>query len=194
MPLPKIAGIKTCESYNLQYDTNYICVMPTNLYGPNDNYDLEKSHVLPALIRKMHLGKCLETDNWSDIFNDIDKRPIENVNGKASEKEILQILNKYGILKENNKVSVMLWGTGAPRREFLYSDDMADACIYLMEKVDFKNLSKSKPVINTHINIGTGKDLTIKELAFKVKEIIGFSGEIKWDASKPDGTPQNYSM
>lgn len=188
--IAKIAGIKMCEAFNIQYGTNYIPVMPTNLYGPNDNFDLEKSHVLPALIRRMHLCRCLETENWPAIRKDLDKRPIEGISGKASEKELLNILSKNGVVMENEKVSVTLWGTGTPRREFLYSDDMADACVFIMENVDFVDLSKSKPVINTHINIGTGKDLTIKELSFLVKDITGFSGEIKWDSTKPDGTYQ----
>ncbi len=203
--IAKIAGIKMCESYNIQYGTNFISVMPTNLYGPNDNYDLEKSHVLPALIRKMHLGKCLIEDNWEAIRYDFNKRPVEGVDGKATEIEIGEKLEKYGIFRHANTgspVTVRLWGTGAPRREFLHSDDMADACVYLMENVDFKDIVKDKfadkitsrdpkiEIRNTHINIGTGKDLTIKELAYLVKEIVGFDGLIEWDTSKPDGTFQ----
>ena len=198
--IAKIAGIKLSESYNLQYNTNFISVMPTNLYGPNDNYDLEKSHVLPALIRKMHLGKCLQNNDWQSIKYDFGKRPVEGVDGKAGEKNISDKLKKYGILSDGNTVFVNLWGTGTPKREFLHSDDMADACVYLMENIDFKDLVEQrrkiagdialKEIRNTHINIGTGKDLSIKELAEKVKSIVGFEGELVWDTTKPDGTMQ----
>jgi GDP-L-fucose synthase len=203
--IAKIAGIKMCESYNIQYGTNYISVMPTNLFGSNDNYDLEKSHVLPAVIRKMHLAKCLIENNWDAIRKDFNKNPVEGVDGKSTQIEIGEKLEKYGIFRHNSSdtpVTVKLWGSGGPRREFLYSDDMADACVYVMENVDFKDLVKDKfsdkitsresriEIRNTHINIGTGKDLTIKELAMLVKEIIGFDGFIEWDTSKPDGTFQ----
>ncbi len=198
--IAKIAGIKLCESYNLQYNTNFISVMPTNLYGPNDNYDLEKSHVLPALIRKMHLGKCLMNNDWPAIRKDFSRKPVEGVNGDASETEIIGKLNKYGISAEGKNVRVTLWGTGSPKREFLHSDDMADACVYIMEHIDFKDLVENRKkdlgeeaareIRNTHINIGTGKDLTIKELAEKVKKIVGFEGQLIWDSTKPDGTPR----
>jgi len=190
--IAKIAGIKMCESYNLQYGTNFIAVMPTNLYGPNDNYDLEKSHVLPALIRKMHLGHCLENSNWEAIVTDLNARPVEGVSGKDSREAILTILNKYGITVDaNSKVSINLWGTGSPYREFLHSDDMADACIYLMESIDFKDVvggSGEKEIRNTHINIGVGVDQTIKDLALLIKGITGFGGDLNWDSTKPDGT------
>lgn len=198
--IAKIAGIKVCESYNLQYGTNFISVMPTNLYGHNDNYDLEKSHVLPALIRKMHFGKCLMERNWEAIKQDLNKRPVEGIDGKATEKDILDILARYGVQKHEDTIQVTLWGTGSPYREFLNSDDMADACVYIMENIDFKDLVENRiknkvpdaetEIRNTHINIGTGKDLTIKELAHKVKDIVGFKGELFWDTSKPDGTPR----
>jgi len=198
--IAKIAGIKLCESYNLQYKTNFISVMPTNLFGPNDNYDLEKSHVLPALIRKMHLGKCLMKNNWDALKKDFNKKPVEGIDGNAGEKSMLEKINKYGIKAQNGKVSVALWGTGSPKREFLHSDDMADACVFVMEHVDFSDLVENrekfvtaeiaKEVRNTHINIGTGRDLTIKELAEKVKAIVGFEGELVWDTTKPDGTMQ----
>jgi len=195
--IAKIAGIKMCESYNLQYGTNYISVMPTNLYGPNDNFDLEKSHVLPALIRKIHLGKALEKGNWEIIRKDLNKLPIEGVYGNASKEEILKILEKYGIKKFNIqnsifKINIEIWGSGKPMREFLWSEDMADACVYLMEKIDFKDVvntnSSSKEVRNTHINIGTGKDISIKDLAYLIKEIVGFKGEFCFNTQKPDGT------
>jgi GDP-L-fucose synthase len=156
--------------------------------------------VLPALIRKMHLGKCLMTNDWEGIRKDVGKKPIEGVDGNAKEEAILEKLNKYGIFKKGNGVSVTLWGTGSPLREFLHSDDMADACVFLMENVDFKDLVENrkkaigaeaaKEIRNTHINIGRGTDLTIKHLAEKVKHIVGFEGELIWDASKPDGTMQ----
>ncbi len=131
----KIAGIKTCQSYNRQYGTNYISVMPTNLYGPGDNYDLQNSHVLPALIRKFHAAH-------------IENRPY-----------------------------VEIWGTGAPKREFLHVDDLADACLFLMQKYNDNGI----------VNIGTGEDLSIKELALLVKDIVGYKGELRFDTSKPDG-------
>jgi GDP-L-fucose synthase len=188
----KITGIKMCESFNIQYHTNFLSVMPTNLYGPNDNYNLETSHVLPALIRKMHLGKCLEKSDWISIRKDLKKYPIEGVNETFSESEILNKLSKYGIQiskATGNQVTITLWGTGSPYREFLYVDDLADACVYLMENVDFADLISARgPVLNTHINIGTGKDLTIKDLAGLIKGVVGFMGELKWDDSKPDGT------
>jgi GDP-L-fucose synthase len=146
--IAKIAGIKMCESYNIQYGTNFISVMPTNLYGKNDNFNLETSHVLPALLRKIHEAKI------------------------------------------NNTSEVEIWGSGKPRREFMYSDDMADACIFLMENRDFKdtyNLDEDK-IINTHINIGTGVDISIKELAFLIKNIVGYKGKLYFNTSKPDGT------
>ncbi|NPA51695.1 MAG: GDP-L-fucose synthase [Aquificae bacterium] len=221
--IAKIAGIKMCESYNLQYGTNFISVMPTNLYGYYDNFDLEKSHVLPALIRKMHLGKALENDDWEEIKRDLKgtKVVIGNlslvIGENSSKEELLKVLNYFGIKYTNNqstnnqltnnkstKVSVEIWGSGKPRREFLWSDDMADACVYLMEKIDFvdivkqmyPNIDKDKlrlsypnlEIRNTHINIGTGEDISIKELAYLIKDIIGFKGDLTFDTSKPDGT------
>lgn len=220
--IAKIAGIKMCESYNLQYGTNFISVMPTNLYGPNDNFNLETSHVLPALIRKIHLGKCLEEENWEGIRKDLNKRPIEGVNGvkkvdggnggKGENERILTILQKYGITLSASplhlhpltssplqKVSVNIWGTGAPLREFLWSEEMADASVFCMENVNFDDLVRensssirgirnSNEIRNTHINIGTGKEVSIKELACLIKDKVGFKGEIVFDTSKPDGT------
>lgn len=183
--IAKIAGIKLCESFNIQYGTNFMSVMPTNLYGPNDNFDLEKSHVLPAMIRKIYLSKCLMENNWQAIKMDLDKRPVEGNSGSNSNEEITSVLNKYGIFADH----VELWGTGKPMREFLWSEDMADACVFVMENVDFKDVSKGMNEIrNTHINIGTGKDLTIKDLSVLIAETIGYSGNILFDAAKPDGT------
>lgn len=223
--IAKIAGIKMCESYNLQYNTNFISVMPTNLYGPNDNFDLEKSHVLPALIRKIHLGKCLEVNDWDAIKEDLNKNPIENINGNNSNEQIIEKLNKYGVSviasetkQSKSNIQIEIWGTGKPRREFLYSEDMADACVFLLENRDFSDvIASDSPVIaseakqstpqsnchceersdvaiqnqeikNTHINIGTGKDISIKELAELIKNIIGFKGELYFNTDKPDGT------
>lgn len=183
--IAKIAGIKMCESYNLQYGTNYIAVMPTNLYGPNDNFNLETSHVLPAMIRKIHLGKCLHTDNWEALRKDLNARPVEGVTGNATDNNILAILAKYGIYLGK----VQLWGTGKPLREFLWSEEMADASVYIMEHIDFQDVRpEGNEVRNTHINIGTGKELSIKEVATLIQEKIGFDGELVFDASKPDGT------
>ena len=183
--IAKIAGIKLCESFNIQYDTNFISVMPTNLYGPNDNFDLEKSHVLPAMIRKIFLSKCLMDNNIDLLRKDFDKRPVEGINGEHSLEEIKAILSKYGVFENR----VELWGTGKPMREFLWSEDMADACIYVMQNVDFKDLIKDKKEIrNTHINIGTGSDITIKDLSSLIARIIDYKGSISFDSSKPDGT------
>ena len=228
--IAKIAGIKMCESYNIQYGTNFISVMPTNLYGPNDNFDLEKSHVLPALIRKMHLGKALENNDWEVIRKDLNKLPIEGVNGSATEEEILQTLSKYGITisypeLDEGAGAVEIWGSGNPMREFLWSEDMADACVFLMENRDFKDIvcqaepaeaftqrdngrshseldsgshqvdnssangkGREREIRNTHINIGTGKDISIKDLAELIKKTVGFTGKLVFNTQKPDGT------
>ena len=188
--IAKIAGIKMCESYNLQYGTNFISVMPTNLYGPHDNFDLEKSHVLPALIRKIHLGKALEQQHWEVIRNDLDKMPIEGVTGAATETAILAILNKYGITKHADGVQLEVWGTGKPMREFLWSEDMADACVFLMEHRNFKDCfsPEQQDIRNTHINIGTGEDISIKDLALLIKQILGYTGALYFNSNKPDGT------
>ncbi|MEM5807337.1 MAG: GDP-L-fucose synthase [Candidatus Aenigmatarchaeota archaeon] len=181
--IAKISAIKLCRYYNEQYGTNFISVMPTNLYGPNDNYDLRNSHVLPAMIRKFHLAKCLENNAWEEIRRDLKKNPIDGVYGSLTEKEILSILEQNGIIKENSNVKVVLWGTGEPYREFLYVDDLADACVFLMERYGFKDIGE-------FINIGVGEDLKIKELAELIKNIIDFKGNIIWDSRKPDGTPR----
>lgn len=175
--IAKIAGMKMCESYNLQYGTNFISVMPTNLYGPNDNFDLETSHVLPALIRKIHLAKLLSEEKFDEVVKDLKARDIN---------EAMAYLDKFGISKD----IVEIWGTGEPKREFLHSEDMADACVFLLENRDFKDTydKNSKEIRNTHINIGTGKDISINELANLVKNIIGFKGELYFNDSRPDGT------
>ena len=184
--IAKIAGLKMCESFNLQYGTNYIAVMPTNLYGPNDNFDLERSHVLPAMIRKIHLAHCLKEGNWEAVRKDMNQRPVEGVNGDSSKEDILAILKKYGI----SETEVTLWGTGTPLREFLWSEEMADASVFVMEHVDFKDTYKEggKDIRNCHINIGTGKEITIRQLAERIVETVGYQGKLTFDSSKPDGT------
>jgi len=183
--IAKIAGLKMCESFNLQYGTNYIAVMPTNLYGPNDNFDLEKSHVLPAMIRKIHLAKCLINNDLQSIKQDLNQRPVEGITGDADIKTIIGILNKYGITAEY----VELWGTGRPLREFLWSEDMADACVYIMEHIDFNDLKgDEKEIRNCHINIGTGKEISIKDLSVLIKKVVNYQGEIRFNSNKPDGT------
>jgi GDP-L-fucose synthase len=174
--IAKIAGIKMCESYNLQYGTNFISVMPTNLYGPNDNFDLEKSHVLPALIRKINLAKLLSEGKMNEVLLDLKTPNIEDAQ---------KILTSYGVTSE----SVEIWGTGKPMREFLWSEDMADACVHIMESVDFKDLKSNQDDIkNTHINIGTGEDISIKDLAYLIKKTIGFTGDFAFNSDKPNGT------
>ena len=213
--IAKIAGLKMCESYNLQYGTNFIAVMPTNLYGPNDNFHLENSHVMPAMMRKIYLAKLIHENAWDKIAIDLDKRPVEGVKGDANREDILKVLAKYGI--SDNKV--VLWGTGTPLREFLWSEEMADACVHILTTVDFKDVigiekyssvhygTKADGVVdrdhtsgrggaipslgeirNCHINVGTGKELTIRQLSELVVKAVGFEGEVEFDASKPDGT------
>ncbi|MGL5681620.1 MAG: GDP-L-fucose synthase family protein [Marinifilaceae bacterium] len=183
--IAKIAGLKLCESFNIQYNTNFISVMPTNLYGPFDNFNLEKSHVLPAMIRKIYLANALKQDNWGIIKSDLNKRPIEGINGESKQASIIDVLKKYGIT--NNQI--MLWGTGKPLREFLWSEDMADASVYIMEHINFKDLIENDSEIrNCHINIGTGKEISIYELATLIANVINYQGEIVFDDSKPDGT------
>lgn len=213
--IAKIAGLKMCESYNLQYGTNYIAVMPTNLYGPNDNFHLENSHVMPAMMRKIYLAKLLNDKNWDAIRVDMDKRPVEGVGGSAAEEEIKKVLAKYGI--ETNKVT--LWGTGTPLREFLWSEEMADASVHVLLNVNFSDIIGIEKyssvhmgasaagstdrntnagrggaipslgeIRNCHINVGTGKELTIKELSRLIVKTVGFIGEVFFDSTKPDGT------
>lgn len=183
--IAKIAGIKLCESFNIQYGTNFLSVMPTNLYGPNDNFDLEKSHVLPAIIRKIYLSKALMNNDWHTIKKDIQKRPISGITNMSSNQEIELRLNMFGIFNDR----VELWGTGNPMREFLWSEDMADACVFIMKNLNFNDLIEGKKEVrNTHINIGTGEDISIKNLAELISQTIEFKGNILFDSSKPDGT------
>lgn len=213
--IAKIAGLKMCESYNLQYGTDYIAVMPTNLYGPNDNFHLENSHVMPAMIRKVLLARLIHDNDWQAIRRDMDRRPVEGISGSDDTGKILEVLGKYGI--EDNRVT--LWGTGSPLREFLWSEDMADASVHVLLNVRFadiigiekysgvhygasadgtvdRNHSAGRggaipalgEIRNCHINVGTGKELTIRRLASLVKDAVGFDGEIRFDTTKPDGT------
>ena len=184
--LAKISGLKYCEFLNRQYGTDYISVMPTNLYGPNDNFDLERSHVLPAMIRKIHLAKCLNEGDWENIRYDLDMRPVEGINGESRTEEILAVLKNYGISKDG----VELWGTGTPLREFLWSEEMADASVFIMEHVDFKDTYRpgTKEIRNCHINIGTGKEISIAGLAHLIVKETGYKGSITFNPEKPDGT------
>ena len=184
--IAKIAGLKMCESFNLQYGTNYVAVMPTNLYGPNDNFHLENSHVLPAMIRKIFLGKCLMEDNWTLIRQDLNRRPVESVTGEGTREEIEAVLGKYGIHADR----IELWGSGRPLREFLWSEDMADASVHVLEHVDFKDTYEvgAKEIRNCHLNVGTGVEVSIKELSKLVALVEGYEGKILFDTSKPDGT------
>lgn len=185
--IAKIAGLKLCESLNLQYGTDYIAVMPTNLYGPNDNFDLVNSHVLPAMMRKMHLAKLLNENKIDELRADLAKRPIPQLpdRANASPEAIAEALAAFGI----HPTHLDLWGSGRPLREFLWSEDMADASVHILLNVNFADVAKDKKEVrNTHINVGTGLELTIAELAEAIRREVGFKGEIRWDASKPDGT------
>jgi len=194
--LAKIAGIKLCESYNRQHGTDFRSVMPTNLYGEEDNYNLENSHVIPAVMRKLHLAKLLEQGDWQAIKQDLIKNPIKGITESPSNDQILKILAKHGInstFNTNNStlrsVSVELWGTGSAMREFLYVDDMAQASIFILELDEKTYQDNTKPMLS-HINVGTGVDITIREIAEAMKEVTGYKGKITFDTTKPDGTPR----
>ena len=173
--IAKIAGIKLCESYNIQYGTNFISVMPTNLYGTGDNFDLEKSHVLPALIRKIHLAKYYLEGNKDAIIQNLHVDSWQNA---------MSILHRFGI--SQNQVEI--WGSGKPLREFMWSEDMAKACIHIMERVNFSDLQQGTEIRNTHINIGTGREISIAELASLIARVVGYTGSFVFNTSKPDGT------
>lgn len=225
--IAKIAGLKMCESYNLQYGTNYIAVMPTNLYGPNDNFHLENSHVMPAMMRKIYLAQLLHEGNWTLIRRDLAVRPVGAnlpegdttvrtiIDGNSDEATILKVLAHYGIAPGE----VSLWGTGTPLREFLWSEDMADASVHVLLNVNFSDIigiekyssvhygNKADGVVdrnhstgrggaipalgeirNCHINVGTGQELTIRALSELVVKAVGFTGQVHFDTTKPDGT------
>jgi GDP-L-fucose synthase len=192
--IAKIAGLKMCEAYNLRYGTDFIAVMPTNLYGPNDNFSLSGGHVIPSLMRRIHLGRLLEEGNFEGIRNDLRRRPIDGLTGDEKEKDIFGLLARHGVQNEKLQITVTVWGTGKPLREFMYSGDMADATVYIMEKVSFKELVPAgvTEVRNTHINIGTGEEITIADLAALLQEITGFRGRLYFDTSRPDGTPRKF--
>lgn len=184
--IAKIAGIKLAESYNLQYGTNYLSVMPSNLYGENDNFDLEKSHVIPALIRKLIVCKYLEDGDIKSAADDLGL-------GASTEDEVIYFLSKFGITKHRDNLVLKVWGSGKPYREFMHSDDMAEACVYVVNNIDFSEVSsKVQEVRNTHINLGTGIDITIRDLVYLIKDIIGTKVKIEFDTSKPDGTYRRY--
>ena len=213
--IAKIAGLKMCESYNLQYGTDYIAVMPTNLYGPNDNFHLDNSHVMPAMMRKIYLAQLIHKGRWDMIKRDLDSRPVHGIDGSATQADIERTLARYGIYNHR----VVLWGTGHPLREFLWSEDMADACVHLLLNISFKDiigienyssvmlgekanaridrnadtarggaLPQLGDIRNCHINIGTGSEISIADLAHLIARTIDFQGTIDFDTSKPDGT------
>jgi GDP-L-fucose synthase len=173
--IAKIAGIKLCESYNIQFGTNFISVMPTNLYGPGDNFNFEKSHVLPALLRKIYLAKCIQEKNTEAILSDLNEEDLSKA---------IEYLNSIGV----SDGVVNIWGSGKPMREFMWSEDMADACIHIMKNVEFSDLIHSTEIRNTHINIGTGEEISIAELAALIAEVVGYKGLFHFDSTKPDGT------
>lgn len=180
--IAKIAGLKLCENYNLQYGTNFLAAMPTNLYGPNDNFDFENSHVMPALIRKIHLAKMFHEQKTDEVMHDL----------KVDTPELAsETLQKYGI--GNNQIEI--WGSGRPRREFLWSADLADACVFMMEEVNFGDIVQGSEgqIKNTHVNVGTGKDISIRELAELIGKVIGYSGSFVFNSAKPDGTFQKVT-
>lgn len=199
--IAKIAGIRLCDAYNRQYGTNFISAMPTNMYGPGDNYHPENSHVLPAMIRKMHLAKSLENSDFDELMRVYAHEQRSDVRDQMSERELLEWLGKSGIsltsdlrppISETHSVSLALWGSGTPLREFLYSDDLAEACVFLVENANYSDMAftDESGTVQSHINVGSGKEVTIKELAETAKEVIGFKGAIEWDSTKPDGTPR----
>lgn len=184
--IAKIAGLKLCESLNLQYGTDYVAVMPTNLYGPNDNFHLENSHVLPAMIRKFHLARLLSEGKFEDIRADLAMRPVRGLDAASDKADIVKVLDGFGI----SAGRLRLWGSGKPLREFLWSEDMADACVHILLNVSFSDLAAQcmGDIRNTHINIGTGKEISIAGLAELVAAATGFEGVVEWDSTKPDGT------
>jgi GDP-L-fucose synthase len=194
--IAKIAGIKMCENYAKQYGCNFISVMPTNLYGPNDNYNLETSHVLPALVRKIHLGKALENNDWDTVRADLNKNPILGIDGTATQNEMEQLLKKNGFsfrinnssfTIDSNSVKINLWGTGKPLREFLHVDDLAGACVFLIKEFDADELIDENISL---LNIGSGEEIAIRDLAEVIKETIGYKGNLEFGVSKLDGTPR----
>jgi len=188
--IAKIAGIKLCESYNRQHGTDFRSVMPTNLYGEGDNFNLENSHVIPAVIRKLHLAKCLENNDWQTIRDDINKNPIKGITEQSGNDQITEILAQQGIkLKIKNStlnIVVEIWGSGKALREFLHVSDMAQASLFVLELDEETYQANTKSMLS-HINVGTGKDVTIREMAETIKEIVDYKGKLIFDTTKPDG-------
>ena len=186
--IAKISGIKMCESFNRQYDTDFRSIMPTNLYGINDNFHLESSHVVPALMRKMHLAKCLENSDWDAIKNDLMKNSISNIKPNSPKDEIINNLKNFGINFDvkTSKSTVDVWGSGKVKRELLNVDDMASATLFILGLDKAIYLLNTKPMIS-HINIGTGSDISIIELVNSIKKIVNYKGNIRFDTSKPEG-------
>jgi len=191
--LAKIAGIKLCESYNRQHGTDFRSVMPTNLYGEGDNFNLENSHVIPAVMRKLHLAKCLENNDWQAIRDDINKNPIQGITGQSSNDQITETLAQQGIKLniQNTTLNILveIWGSGKALREFLHVSDMAEASLFVLELDEETYQANTKPMLS-HINVGTGKDVTIREMVKTMKEVVGYKGNITFDTSKTDGAPR----
>ncbi|EAH5153437.1 GDP-L-fucose synthase [Campylobacter coli] len=180
--IAKIAGLKMCEAYNIQYNTNFISLVPTNLYGENDRFDLEKAHVVPALIRKFHLARLLMEKRYEEILRDLKIKNLE---------EAENYLNQFGI----NNNSLIIWGSGNAKREFLHVDDLTEACIFTMNNINFKDLYKPSDleIKNTHINISPSCNTSIRELAFIVKDVVGYSGNVFFDKTKPEGALNRFT-
>lgn len=178
-----IAGLKMCESFNLQYGTNFIAVTPASIYGPNDNFNLDYSRHLSVLIRKMYLAKCLQENNWSGIMKDLTKRTIDNIQGKSTVDDSVSTLNKYGIYSNHLELDA----SGNSLREFLWSEDMADACHFLLMNINFTDILQDQDETrNCHINVGTGKYISYKDLALLVAKVIGYNGRIKFNSKLSD--------
>jgi len=216
--IAKIAGIRLCDAYNRQYGTNFISAMPTNMYGPGDNYHPENSHVLPAFIRRMHLAHTLERGDFEELARVYEREQKSEVKGQMLENEssatqqpsnqqLIDWLGKSGISLSSDlgsmpsgncpptserSVRLACWGSGSPLREFLYSDDLAEACIFLLENTNYDDVAfeDETGTVQSHVNVGSGREVTIEELAETVREVVGFEGGIEWDTSKPDGTPR----
>ncbi|ARJ56746.1 putative GDP-fucose synthase [Campylobacter cuniculorum DSM 23162 = LMG 24588] len=186
--IAKIAGLILCESYNLQYHTNFIAIAPTNLYGNNDKFDLEKAHVMPALLRKIHLAKLLSEDQDEEVLKDLNHHTKEAFTNFNQAKEYLK---SFGISKN----SVEIWGDGTPTREFLHSEDLSEAVLFILQNIDFKHLyeKNEKEIQNTHLNLGTNENISIKELAYLLKKLIGFKGELVFNAKRPNGALSKLS-
>jgi GDP-L-fucose synthase len=195
--IAKITGIRMCDAYNRQYGTNFISAMPTNMYGPGDNYHPENSHVLPAFIRRMHLAKCLSDDDWDELRRNYSSELHVESGDQITEKTLIEWLEKSGVSRSETadgqqQTALTCWGSGSPLREFLYSDDLAEACVFLLEQVNYEDVAfeDKSGTVQSHLNVGSGMEMSIKELAETVQDVIGFQGAIRWDTDRPDGTPR----